>query len=213
MFLPWYEPTTVARVGRGLESASYDLSAFGAFSWIEAAVLVVAVAVLVLCFTRGEQRSYHLPGGDGVIVAGGGIWVALLIFIRFLDKPDVRATAVGITWGIFIALMFGLLLAYAGLRIRHAHQPEPDAMDEAMATGRAPRERAPRARPRVPTPSDSSADDTRMMLPDEEPTRPATRRDLPEKTGTPPTTPDPAPTPTPSAPRSPDSGEQLRFDD
>ena len=59
MFLPWYQITV--RTPAGLDSRS--LTAFGDFSWIEAAVLVVAVGVLVLLFTRAEGRAFHLPGG------------------------------------------------------------------------------------------------------------------------------------------------------
>ena len=179
MFLPWYEQTTTGVAAGKAVTADQSLSAFQAFSWVEAAVLVVAFAVLVLCFTRGERRSYHLPGGDGTVVLAGGIWVCFLVFLRQLDKPtgDHSATLVstmGVKWGIFVTFIFGLLLAYAGLRLRVAHRPEPGPLDEAIATGHAPpvavhpdgrpraappampaRSRAPEAAPPVPEPEDA----------------------------------------------------------
>ena len=215
MFLPWYEQTATG-VARGKPvTASETLSAFQVFSWVEAAVLVVALAVLILCFTRGERKSFHLPGGDGAVVFAGGVWVCFLVFVRQLDKPEPNvvpglSATMGVQWGIFIAFLFGLLLAYAGLRLRAAHRPEPGPLDEAMASGRAPRERP--GRPLYdPTGRD---DDTRVMLPDEEPTRAAPDEEpqqaaLPERQ-----TPAPSPAaPAPATRPQPPDGEQLRFDD
>ncbi len=53
LFLPWYQETVVA-VGR---SASASLTGWQAFSFVEGAVLLVAVAVLVLLFQRAEGRA------------------------------------------------------------------------------------------------------------------------------------------------------------
>jgi len=204
MFLPWYEQTATGVVAGKPVAATNSLSAFQVFSWVEAAVLVVAVAVLALCFTRGERRSFHLPGGDGSVIFAGGVWVCFLVFVRQLDKPEpdhvpTLTATMGVQWGIFVCFLFALLLAYAGLRLRAAHRPEPDPLDEAMASGRAPRER-PRA-PAEPRPGPFDADDgeddtavlgageTKVMLPDEAPTGVVAR--------------DPPPEP----------GEQLRLDD
>ena len=67
--------------------------AFGAFSFVEAAVLLVAVGVLVLLFARAEGRAFHLPGGDGAVVMAAGVWVALLLVWRLFDRPDVGRRA------------------------------------------------------------------------------------------------------------------------
>ena len=130
MLLPWYTKTDTVVVKGAPRSSQTTFSAFGAFSFVEAAVLLVSAAVVVMLFARAERRAFHLPGGDGTIVFLGGAWAALLIFYRMLDKPalhgnDVISATEGITWGIFIALLVALALAYAGLRLRAAARPEP----------------------------------------------------------------------------------------
>jgi hypothetical protein len=135
MFLPWYGKSVTETVKNSLRAAGYDLSAFGAFSFVEAAVLLVASAVLALLFARAERRAFHLPGGDGLVILAGGIWVSLLIFYRMLDKPgttgnDRLTTTVGLQWGIFFALASSISLAYAGARVRAAHRPEPTLRDD-----------------------------------------------------------------------------------
>jgi len=135
MFLPWYGKSVTETVKNSLRAAGYDLSAFGAFSFVEAAVLLVASAVLALLFARAERRAFHLPGGDGLVILAGGIWVSVLIFYRMLDKPgttgnDRLSTTVGLQWGIFFALAASISLAYAGARVRAAHRPEPALRDD-----------------------------------------------------------------------------------
>ncbi len=131
LFLPWYQETVIASgAATKLRSASASLTGWGAFSFVEAAVLLVAVAVLVLLFYRAEGRAFHIPGGDGGVITAAGLWTALLIVWRMFDKEGTTghgqyATTSGIEWGIFIALGVAALLAYAGSRIRSAHEPEP----------------------------------------------------------------------------------------
>src|SRR5438874_330446 len=74
MFLPWYEKSVSVVVGRGLASNHDNLSAFGEFSFVEAAVLLIAAGVLVLLFMRAERRAFHLPGGDGTVILAAGVW-------------------------------------------------------------------------------------------------------------------------------------------
>jgi hypothetical protein len=140
MLLPWYQQTAVVS-GRGEPLVSQDLSAFQVFSFVEAAVLLVAVAVLVLLFVRAEGAAFHLPGGDGTVVMGAGLWIVLLLVWRLFDKPGITTRGVaantGIQWGIFFALAAAGLLAYAGSRMRRAARPEPPLV-------------TPRRRPRPP---------------------------------------------------------------
>ncbi len=130
MFLPWYQQTVFGVGARGPEKVEDSLIAFESWGFIEASILLVALAVLLLLFLRGERRAFHLPFGDGIVIAAGGLWVMLLVFYRQVDKPGgsdggVLKTTVGVSWGIFVAFLFGALLAYAGWRI-HAHRrPEP----------------------------------------------------------------------------------------
>ena len=73
----------VAAVGCGL----LIVSTFGNFSFVEAAVVIVALGVLVLLKKRGDGRSFHLPFGDGAVIMAAGAWSALLIVIRLFDRP------------------------------------------------------------------------------------------------------------------------------
>ena len=134
MFLPWFRKSYFPV--RGGPEQEAGLSAFQAFSFVEAAVLLVAAAVLVLCFMRAEGRAFHLPGGDGTVILAAGAWAGLLLVWRLFDKPDASApggaaVTVGIQWGIFFALAAAGLVAYAGVRVRAAHRPEPPLPGEA----------------------------------------------------------------------------------
>jgi hypothetical protein len=131
LFLPWYQETVVA-AGK---SASASLTGWAAFSFVEAAVLLVAAGVLTLLFTRAEGRAFHLPGGDGGVITAAGAWACVLVIWRVLDKNSVSvsgpgAAASGVEWGIFITLAVAALLTYAGSRIRRAHTPEPPLPDD-----------------------------------------------------------------------------------
>jgi hypothetical protein len=153
MFLPWYEKSYFVSVRGRLAQASDGLNAFQAFSFVEAAVLLVAIAVVVLCFARGERKAFHLPGGDGVVVMGAGGWVGLLLVYRLFDKPDATvpggaAVTVGIQWGIFFALAAAAFLVYTGYRIYNAHSPEPPLPGEVDTTRREPGPTEPLVRDR-----------------------------------------------------------------
>ena len=139
LFLPWYQVTLIAsaRPAR-LESASATITGWGAFSFVEAAVLLVAAGVLILLFQRAEGRAFHLPGGDGGVITAAGVWACALIVWRIFDKQGATtngpsATSSGVEWGIFVALATAAFLAYAGSRIRAAHRPEPPLPGEDRA--------------------------------------------------------------------------------
>jgi hypothetical protein len=129
LFLPWYQETGLVN-GKRLQTTSATLTGWGAFSFVEAAVLLVAVGILTLLFQRAEGRAFHLPGGDGWVITVAGLWTCLLIVWRIFDKQGVTtsgqfATTSGIEWGIFVALGVAAFLTYSGSRIRAAHRPEP----------------------------------------------------------------------------------------
>jgi hypothetical protein len=130
MLLPWYSKTDTFVVSGTAKATGQSLSAFQAFSFVEAAVLLVSAGVLTLLFARAEGRDFQLPGGDGTIVTIAGAWAAILIFYRLLDKPGLSGNArvtstVGVQWGIFIALLLALGLTYTGRRIRAGERAEP----------------------------------------------------------------------------------------
>jgi hypothetical protein len=125
MFLPWYEKSVVVPGSKSF--ANDSISAFGAVSFVEAAIFLVAAGVLALLLARAEQRPFHLPGGDGTVIFAAGVWATLLIFYRVFDRPDISGDGgtVGIQWGFFVAFVAAGALAVAGQRIRAAHRPEP----------------------------------------------------------------------------------------
>jgi hypothetical protein len=130
MFLPWYDKTDTVIVRGAAKATQTSLSAFQAFSFVEAAVLLVSAGVLAMLFARAEGRAFQLPGGDGTIAMVAGGWTALLIFYRLLDKPGLQGnervtSTVGVEWGIFIALLLALGLVVAGGRMRSEERPEP----------------------------------------------------------------------------------------
>jgi hypothetical protein len=154
MFFPWYGLQSLNRKTGDIHS--HSINAFGDVSFVEAAVFLVAAGVIVMLFARAERRAFHLPGGDGTIIMGAGLWAALLIFYRVFDRPDGNGYPVGIEWGFFLAFVAAGFLAYAGWRMRQAHRPEPPLPGEertrAVPPDAARTEVAPRPRRRTPPP-------------------------------------------------------------
>jgi hypothetical protein len=147
LFLPWYQTsTTVSRVvgGRLQASTARDVqTGIEAFTFVEAAILLVVFGVLLLLFARGERRGFHLPGGDGAIITLAGTWAALLIVWRLFDKPELgRGVAVKLQWGMALAMGAALLLALAGARVRRAHIPEPPIREAERCARRRDRSQA-----------------------------------------------------------------------
>jgi hypothetical protein len=143
LFLPWYQETVIASGTTNLRSASATLTGWNAFSFVEAAVLLVAAGVLTLLFVRAEGRAFHVPGGDGGVITAAGFWTCVLIIWRIFDKQGTSGhnqfvTTSGIEWGIFVALLVAAVMTYAGNRIRTAHQPEPPLPGEEPLLKRQP---------------------------------------------------------------------------
>jgi hypothetical protein len=106
LFFPWYQETVIAPGSASkLQSATASLTGWGAFSFVEAAILLVAGAVLVLLYQRAEGRAFHIPGGDGGVIMAAGFWTCALVTWRIFDKQGTSshgtlATSSGIEWGI-----------------------------------------------------------------------------------------------------------------
>lgn len=149
MFLPWYTRNSVGGTPEKPIANDTTLQAFESFSFVEAAILLVAIAVLGLLFVRGQKRPFHLPGGDGTIIAAAGVWVCVLVLYRLIDNKEGNANNVfltvdyGVTWGIFVTFLVGLLLVHAGLRLRAAHLVEPPNPNATAPQKPAPRARSP----------------------------------------------------------------------
>ncbi|WP_210492170.1 hypothetical protein [Patulibacter sp. SYSU D01012] len=166
LLTPWYA-TKVVFAGRPPQVSEESLSGFAAFSFVEAAVLLVAVAVLVLTWARATERRFSLPFADGTLVTAGGAWIGALIVYRLFDRPDgtesaTSTTLVGLSWGIFASLAAAGLLLATGLDQRRAaaeraararedraaaeaERPVVDPRDVVDAPRRRPDDRAPRA--------------------------------------------------------------------
>ena len=150
LFLPWYTQSYVPEGAR--EFVKRNVSAFGVFSFVEAAVLLVAAAVLFLIWARSEGKGFHLPGGDGTAIMLAGGWAVLLLVWRLFDKPNAPNPSedYGLQWGIAAALAAAVALFVTGARVRAAHRPEPpnpaadndDFAEPPPHTPRPPRRRA-----------------------------------------------------------------------
>ncbi len=154
MGLPWYQRT----VDPGAEGdlVSKSLNAFGVFTFVEAAILLVAAGVLFLIWARMEGKGFHLPGGDGFVISLAGGWAVALLIWRVFDRPgdDLRSVVVGVQWGFLVALGAAAALVVAGARLRAAHRPEPPNPAEDLdweAAAPRPRRRATDREPRDAT--------------------------------------------------------------
>jgi hypothetical protein len=218
MLLPWYQQNAVVTGSKHGALVSQNLNAFAVFSFVEAAVLLVALAVLFLLYRRAEGATFHMPGSDGAVIFAAGLWAGLLLVLRLFDKPGIThngvAANVGVQWGIFFALAAAGLLAYAGSRMRAARRPEPPLLRHEQPPARS-RERQREPRSDEPRSDASNFDEPR---PDEQatvvvPTRerraraaPIAAQERPRFPPSPPSKPGPR-TPIPA------SAEQLSFDD
>jgi hypothetical protein len=136
LFLPWYD-VSIPRGNRFIDDTA---SGFGSADFTLASVVLVALGVLALLWARGENRGFHLPFGDGVVIMAGGAWTCLLIFFRIISHPDLGGAnaRVGVQWGFVIALLAAFFLIYTGARLRVANRPEPPlpaADDRGFETG------------------------------------------------------------------------------
>lgn len=135
MWRAWNAEQRVAAVGAVL----LIVSTLGPFSWVELAIVLVGVAVLLLLRRRAQGRPFHLPFGDGIVIAAAGAWSGLLILVRLFDRPLGQG---------MLALACAALLLAAGLRER-ARRPMDDLPTEqdTLWEERPVRRRRPRPRP------------------------------------------------------------------
>jgi hypothetical protein len=122
------------------------LSTLGSFSFVEGGQLVLALGVLALLFARAEGARFHLPFGDGTVIAGAGVWAGALVFAGLLDR--------GIGQNIFGAAGAAILFL-AGTRER-AKRPADDVPAEAPGGTPPIRTRRPPRRPGAATEVDAT---------------------------------------------------------
>ncbi|MEA2363551.1 MAG: hypothetical protein QOD71_2696 [Thermoleophilaceae bacterium] len=108
------------------------ISTFGPFSFVELAEILLALGVLALLRARALGKHFHLPFGDGTVIAAAGAWAAVLIVVRLFDRPLGQN---------LLALVCASILVLAGVRER-AKRPMDDLPPEPSTPPR-PRRRAP----------------------------------------------------------------------
>ena len=85
-----------------------SLSGIPDFGWIEATLLLVAVACVRMVARGIETVPFACPFHDGTLLAAGGMWAAIVALINAFDGADTTA-AIVIVFGcaaLFIGGMF-----------------------------------------------------------------------------------------------------------
>lgn len=100
------------------------VSTFGPFSFVEAAEILTAVAILALVKRRADGQRFHLPFGDGTAITAAGAWCGLLIVIRLFDRPLGQN---------LLALGCAGTVLLAGLRERAKRPPDDLPATEPLA--------------------------------------------------------------------------------
>jgi hypothetical protein len=119
------------------------VSTFGPFSFVEAAIVLIGLSVLYLLRKRAENREFHVPFGDGSVIAAAGAWAALLIVIRLFNRPLGQG---------LLALVCAALLILAGLSERRKRPADDLPSGDSAARQRGSEAVARRRRPRAPSP-------------------------------------------------------------
>jgi hypothetical protein len=119
------------------------VSTFGPFSFVEAAIVLTGIGVLVLLRKRAEGREFHVPFGDGAVIAAAGAWSALLILIRLFDRPLGQG---------LLALVCAAMLILAGLS-EHRKRPPDDLPEPDAAAHQRGSEAVTVRRPAAPEPA------------------------------------------------------------
>jgi hypothetical protein len=109
------------------------ISTFGPFSLVELAEVAIAVAVLALLRARALGKEFHLPFGDGTVVAAAGGWAAVLIVVRLFDRPLGQN---------LLALVCAAILVFAGV-LERAKRPADDLPPAPPPPPRRPRPAGP----------------------------------------------------------------------
>jgi hypothetical protein len=123
--------------------------------------------VLALLRARALGKRFHLPFGDGSVIAGAGAWAAALIVVRLFDRSLGQN---------LLALACAAILVLAGLRER-AKRPADDLPEEHQTPPIRRRERPPPRRRGTATAA--SEEETEPLPPPEfEPYRPAAGEQL-----------------------------------
>ncbi len=160
----------------GAGSLLLIVSTAGPFTFVEAAEVLVALAVLLLIVRRAQGKRFHLPFGDGTIIALAGIWCALLVLIRLFERPFAQAV-----------FAFGCCALITAAGIRERSRRPADDMPQTRAYASAARRGGGTAPSPPPRPAGEAktrpmpSEDATRPIPADQPTRP-----VPSPGGSPP---------------------------
>ena len=124
------------------------LSALGSFTFVEAGQVLVAIGVLALLVARTEGMRFHLPFGDGTVIAGAAIWAGALIVAGLIDRS--------VGQNVF-AIAGASVIFLAGARER-AKRPPDDVPPDAPGSTPPIRRRRPPRRPGAAAEADATTD-------------------------------------------------------
>ena len=124
------------------------VSTLGDFSFVEAGLLLLALGVLALLFARAEGMRFHLPFGDGLVIAGAATWAGALIVAGLLDRS--------VGQNVF-AVAGASVMFLAGARER-AKRPPDDVPPDAPGSSPPIRRRRPPRRPGAAAEADATTD-------------------------------------------------------
>jgi hypothetical protein len=124
------------------------VSTLGSFSFVEAGQLVLALGVLALLVARAEGARFHLPFGDGTVIAGAGVWAGALIVAGLLDR--------GVGQNVFGAAGAAIIFMAGGRE--HAKRPADDVPPEAPGGTPPIRRRRPPRRPGAAAAADATTE-------------------------------------------------------
>ena len=99
----------------GVAALLLIVSTLGPFSFVEAAIILTGGGVLLLLRKRAEGKVFHIPFGDGAVIAAAGAWAGFLIFVRLFDRPFGMSV---------LAMCCAAVLLLAGLRERAVRPPD-----------------------------------------------------------------------------------------
>ena len=113
LLLPWYGVPFQSDLG---------LTGVGAFSFAEAALLLIGAATLALALRVGGGYVPPRPLSEGGLLIAAGTWAALIVGYRMLDRPEFTLFGLDepytLRYGIFVAVGGAALIVLAGLRAR-----------------------------------------------------------------------------------------------
>jgi hypothetical protein len=126
-FLPWWG------VSNDLFGVSVSGWSAGFTAW--AGTLLLTLAGVYLVLRRSGVSLPDLPVGPSVLTAGVAALGLLLVIIRWISLPRYRGIGVGAKYGIFLALIAGIVeVGAAVMQMRASGEPLPWAQQQQSTT-------------------------------------------------------------------------------